>query len=298
MSHTQIQKDKSFTALTSFAWLSIGAAVSTLILKSGAYLLTGSVGLLSDAAESIVNLAGAAIALGMLTIAARPPDRDHLYGHNKAEYFASSLEGILILVAAGGILWMAFDRWIHPQALESLMLGLVVTTAASLINFIVARTLISVGRKRNSITLEADGQHLMTDVWTSVGVIISITVVGITGWNLLDPLVAVLVAVNIVWTGIRLIRRSVAGFMDTAPNGMTEQIIVKIQKMKGVYDCHAVRIRPSGARWFVDLHVTMDGERTLNEAHAMTEKIEKEVKKLLPQSDVTVHVEPKEMAET
>src|SRR5687768_13638239 len=197
-------------SLTRFAWLSIGAALATITLKTAAYFLTGSVGLLSDSIESLVNLAGASMALIMLTIAARPADESHVYGHSKAEYFASITEGFLILGAAIGIISAAIDRLLHPLELEQLGLGLAVSIAASTINFIVARILMNQGRKRNSITLEADAQHLMTDVWTSAGVIGGLAIAGFTGWIILDPLVAIAVAFNIVWTGIHLVRRSVA----------------------------------------------------------------------------------------
>src|SRR3990172_8061419 len=203
-------------SLTRFAWLSIGAALATIALKSGAYWLTGSVGLLSDAIESLVNLTGAVMALGMLTIAARPADASHVYGHSKAEYFASITEGILILAAAVGIIIAAIQRLLNPHALEQVGLGLVVSISASAINFFVARKLMVEGKKRNSITLEADASHLTTDVWTSVGVIIAVGIVAFTGWLILDPLIAIAVAINIIWTGIQLVNRSVAGLMDTA----------------------------------------------------------------------------------
>jgi cation diffusion facilitator family transporter len=215
--YSDLMKNRS--SLTRFAWLSIGAAFATIALKSGAYYLTGSVGLLSDAIESLVNLAGAVMALIMLIIAARPADQDHVYGHSKAEYFASVTEGILILGAAAGIISAAVQRLLHPKEIEQLGLGLVVSVAASLINFVVARILLKAGKERRSISLEADARHLMTDVWTSAGVIGGVAIAGLTGWETLDPVVAIIVALNIIWTGIQLVRRSVSGLMDEALPG-------------------------------------------------------------------------------
>ncbi len=211
---------KSFTtnrlALTRFAWLSVAAAIFTIALKGIAYFLTGSVGLLSDALESIVNLVGAIMALSMLTIAARPADEDHAYGHSKAEYFSSGVEGMLILLAALVIGITAIPRLINPKPLEQIGLGLGVSVVASLVNFFVARTLSRAGKQHNSITLEADAKHLMTDVWTSGGVLFGVGIVAVTGWERLDPIVAILVAINIVWSGVKIVRKSASGLMDTA----------------------------------------------------------------------------------
>ena len=191
--HSDLAKNRA--SLTRFAWLSIAAAVVTITLKSGAYLLTDSVGLLSDALESLVNLAGAVMALLMLSIAARPPDESHGYGHSKAEYFASATEGILVLGAAIGIISAAINRLLQPSGIGQLGLGLGVSVTASAINLIVARVLLREGQARRSITLEADAHHLMTDVWTSAGVIGGVGIAGLTGWHILDPLVAIVVAV-------------------------------------------------------------------------------------------------------
>src|SRR5260221_5116448 len=204
--HNDLMQNRA--SLTCFAWLSIAAAFATIILKAGAYYLTGSVGLLSDAIESFVNLAGAIMALLMLIIAARPADEDHVYGHSKAEYFASVTEGVLILGAALGIIITAVQRLLHPKGIEELGLGLVVSIAASLINFVVSRILLKAGKERQSISLEADARHLMTDVMTSVGVIGGVAIAGITSWNILDPLIAIRVSVNIILTGLLLLRRS------------------------------------------------------------------------------------------
>src|SRR5215510_12555465 len=178
--HSDLMQNRA--SLTRFAWLSIGAAIATITLKGGAYFLTGSVGLLSDALESFVNLAGGVMALVMLTVAARPADESHVYGHSKAEYFASLFEGLLILGAAAGIIITAIERLLAPRPLEQLGLGLTVSVVASLINLGTARILMKEGKKRKSITLEADAQHLMTDVWTSVGIIAGLIIVGITSW--------------------------------------------------------------------------------------------------------------------
>ncbi len=293
--HTDVVKNHA--PLTSFAWLSIAAAITTIALKTGAYLLTGSVGLLSDAMESLVNLAGAIMALGMLTIAARPADETHVYGHSKAEYFASVTEGLLILGAAAGIISAAISRLLQPHELEKLGLGLGVSIAASIVNFIVARILLREGKARRSITLEADANHLMTDVWTSIGVIGGVAVAGFTGWSILDPLVAIIVALNIVWTGVRLVGRSVSGLMDTAlpasERVLIEAVMEKYHK-KGV-SFHALRTRQAAARQFISVHVLVPGKWTVHDAHHVAEDFESDVREALG-SAVTVftHIEPVE----
>jgi cation diffusion facilitator family transporter len=293
--HTDLMKNRK--SLAGYAWLSIGAAIATISLKTGAYYLTGSVGLLSDAIESFVNLAGAVMALVMLIIAARPADNEHVYGHSKAEYFASITEGILIFGAAVGIITTAVQRLLHPQVLEQLGFGLVVSVAASLINLGVARVLISAGKKRRSISLEADGHHLLTDVWTSVGVIGGVAVAGVTGWGILDPLVAILVALNIIWTGFQLVRRSISGLMDEAltedEQQKIESVMVKFRE-KGV-SFHALRTRQAAARRFVSVHVLVPGEWTVHDSHHIAEDFENEVRAILG-GVVTVftHLEPVE----
>ena len=280
--------------LTRFAWMSIWAAVLTIGLKSGAYLLTGSVGLLSDAMESGVNLVAAIMALGMLTIAARPEDEGHMYGHGKAEYFSSLVEGILILVASGGIIFTAIQRLIHPKELEQVGLGLVISGFASLINLAVARILLRVGKKNDSITLEADAHHLMTDVWTSVGVVAAIGVVALTGWTVLDPIIAIAVGLNITWTAYRLVSRSVSGLMDASlPPAETKLIdeVVAMYKQKGV-NFHALRTRQSSSRRFVTVHVLVPGEWTVHDAHHIAEDFEGDVRRVLPESIVVTHLEP------
>jgi cation diffusion facilitator family transporter len=283
-------------SLTRYAWLSIAAALATIALKSTAYLLTGSVGLLSDAIESIVNLVGAGMALGMLTIAARPPDESHMYGHSKAEYFASNLEGVLILIAAGGIISAAVGRLVHPHPLQELGLGLAVSAAAAAINFAASRALMAAGRKRNSITLEADAQHLMTDVWTSLGVIGGIALVALTGWNVLDPIVGLLVGMNIIWTGLRLVGRSVAGLMDASLSAEEQQAIDKVMtkyRKKGL-EFHALRTRQAAARRFVSVHMLVPGAWTVHDAHHVAENFERDIRSALGAATVFTHLEPVE----
>jgi cation diffusion facilitator family transporter len=284
-------------SLTKFAWLSIGAAVATILLKTTAYFLTGSVGLLSDAIESLVNLAGAFMALIMLVIAARPADESHVYGHSKAEYFASVTEGVLIFGAAIGIMVTAVQRLLVPRPLEQLGIGLAISVAASVINFIVARILLNAGRKRRSITLEADAYHLMTDVWTSVGVIGGVAVAGFTGLDVLDPIVAILVALNIIWTGFRLIRRSVMGLMDAAlPDNeqrLIREVMEKYQK-RGV-NFHALRTRQAAARRFISVHVLVPGDTTVHDAHHIVEEFEDDIRSALGGAvTVFTHLEPAE----
>ena len=284
----------SRSSLTRYAWLSIAAAVTTMALKGVAYWLTGSVGLLSDAVESIVNLIGAGIALAMLTIAARPADEDHAYGHSKAEYFASGAEGILILIAAISIGVAAGSRLIHPQPLEQASAGLVVSTAASLINFFVARILLRAGRKHNSITLEADARHLMTDVWTSAAVIGAIMAVALTGWQILDPLIALAVAVNIVWSGYHLIQRSTSGLMDSAlpPEELAEVMrILETYAQQGLQH-HALRTRQAASRRFVSVHVLVPGFWTVDAGHVLLEQLEADIRAAMPEVTITTHLEP------
>lgn len=281
------------TPLTHFAWLSVAAAIVTIALKTIAYLLTGSVGLLSDALESIVNLVGAIMALAMLTIAARPADEDHAYGHNKAEYFSSGVEGMLILVAALGIVVMAVPRFITPRPLEQIGLGLAISVAASLVNLFVALVLLRAGKKYNSITLEADAQHLMTDVWTSAGVLAGVGAVAFTGWERLDPIVAILVAGNIVWSGIRIVRKSIWGLMDTALPAKDQNTIQKVLESythNGV-QYHALRTRQSGARQFVSVHVLVPGMWTVQRSHQLLESIEADIRHTLPDVILFTHLE-------
>ncbi len=279
--------------LTRYAWLSIGAAILTIGLKTGAYLLTGSVGLLSDALESLVNLIGAAVALVMLAVAASPPDEEHSYGHTKAEYFSSGVEGTLIVVAALSIGAAAWDRLLNPQPIEQVGLGLAVSVAASAINLGVARILLRAGRLYNSIALEADGRHLMTDVWTSVGVVIGVAAVALTGWHRLDPIVALIVAANIIWVGWKLLKRTAAGLMDTAlpPEDRDRiQAILTRYETEGI-QFHALRTRQSGARGFVSLHVLVPGHWTVHRGHQLLEQIEREIRQAFANVTVFTHLE-------
>ena len=280
--------------LTSFAWLSIIAALATIALKAVAYWLTGSVGLLSDALESLVNLGAALMALWMLTVAVRPPDETHAYGYGKAEYFASGVEGALILLAAGSIVWTAVPRLLHPQPLEQIGSGVAAAAIAAVINFAVARLLINAGQKFRSITLEADAHHLMTDVWTTAGVVLSVILVGVTGWNRLDAIIALLVAANIVWTGARLLRRSVLGLMDTTlpldDRNAIQQVLERYVAQGMQY--HALRTRQAGARSFISLHVLVPGEWTVQCGHDLLEQLEAELRGAVPGASVFTHLEP------
>lgn len=281
-------------SLSRYAWLSIAAALSTILLKGTAWWLTGSVGLLSDAIESFVNLAGALMALAMLTLAAMPADEKHAYGHNKAEYFSSAFEGFLILLAAFSIGYTAILRLLNPLPLEAVGAGLAVSVVASIINLLTAKTLMAVGRQHNSITLEADAHHLMTDVWTSVGVIGGVGLVWLTGWLWLDPAIAILVALNIVWTGWQLMQRSASGLMDAAipAEQLAALEALLVQHRADGLDFHALRTRQSGSRAFVTLHLLVPGEWTVKEGHDWAERIEQEICTLLPRSHVTTHLEP------
>ena len=281
-------------SLKRFAWLSIAAAVTTILLKTLAWWLTGSVGMLSDALESVVNLAGAMMALAMITIAELPADDRHTYGHGKAEYFSGGFEGLLIVLAAIGIGGAAIDRLLHPQQLEQLGLGLAVSVAASLINLMVARILLSAGRQHRSLTLESDAHHLMTDVWTSVGVIAGISAVALTGWLWLDPLMALLFAANIAWMGWNLLRRSARGLMDFAlPDDEHALVLAVLERYRAQgIDFHALRTRESGARRFVELHLLVPGEWTIHQGHALAEQVELDIRNTLSHTTVLTHLEP------
>jgi cation diffusion facilitator family transporter len=283
--------------LSRYAWLSIAAATATIALKAGAYFYTGSVGLLSDALESLINLAAAIVALVMIKIAAQPPDEDHAFGHDKAEYFASGIEGTLIFFAAVAIIYTSVPRILAPQPIENLGIGLVISLVATVINLFVGLLLIRVGKHQHSIVLEADGKHLMTDVWTSVGVLLGVVVVGLTGWLILDPIIALLVALNIIWTGYQLIQRSALGLMDTAispeTQGKIEEILngyVKNQKI----DYHALRTRQAGARKFVYVHILVPDEWTVQKGHDLIEEIENDIRSAVSDSIVFTHLEPLE----
>lgn len=279
--------------LTRFAWLSIAAALFTMGLKTTAWFVTGSVGLLSDAAESLINLAGAVMALAMLTVAARPADADHAYGHGKAEYFSSGLEGSLILVAAVGIVVAAVERLLHPQPLQQISLGVAVSAGASVVNLVVALVILRAGRRARSVTLEANAHHLLTDVWTSVGVLAGVLVVAWSGWLWLDPVVALLVAANICYTGGRIIRQAVLGLMDTALSTADQQAIQAVLKRhtRERVQFHALRTRQSGARCFISVHVLVPGDWTVQKGHDLLEEIEADLRHAVPNSTVFTHLE-------
>lgn len=280
-------------SLTRFAWLSIAAALVTIVLKAVAFWLTASVGLLSDALESIVNLVGGFVALAMLSVAARPADEDHAYGHGKAEYFASGVEGSLILVAAASIGAAAIHRLFQPQALSQVGAGMLVSAASSLVNLAVGLLLLRVGRAERSITLEANAQHLLTDVWTSVGVLVGVAGVVVTGWLWLDPVVALLVAFNIVWTGSKIVWRSIFGLMDPAlpPEERSRIEAVLDGYRTDEIQFHALRTRQGGARRFVSVHVLVPGTWTVHDGHELVERIEADIRSALPSSYVFTHLE-------
>jgi cation diffusion facilitator family transporter len=282
--------------LTRYAWISVAAAVATIGLKGGAYVLTGSVGLLSDALESLVNLLAAIVALRALAVAARPADEEHAYGHTKAEYFSSGFEGALVLVAAVLIVATAVGRILNPVPLTRLGTGITISMIASVINFGVARVLFRAAREHASIALEADAHHLMTDVWTSVGVLAGVGLVGLTGWQLLDPIVALLVAANIARVGSSLVRRSMLGLLDTAlppeVQGEIQQVLDR-HRTNGI-EFHAFRTRRSGARRFMSVHVLVPGAWTVQRGHDLLEEIEAEIRRAVPRLTVFTHLEPVE----
>ena len=284
----------SAPSLTRYAWLSMAAAILTMGLKLFAWQVTGSVGLLSDALESLVNLGGATMALLMLRLAAQPPDDEHAHGHGKAEYFSSGFEGLLIMIAGGLILWAAIPSVFNPQPLQQTSIGLLVAVLAAVVNFIVARILAGVGRKHRSITLEADSHHLMTDVWTSIGIIAGVGLVAVTGWRVLDPLIAIAVALNILWTGVRLLRESADGLMDAIWNPDDLQTLENVLKefSSDSVQFHAIRTRRAAAQRFVSFHLLVPGAWPVQQAHELAERVESRLTELLPGVTAITHIEP------
>jgi len=283
-------------SLKRYAWLSIAAALATILLKGWAWWITGSVGMLSDALESFVNLAGAMMALAMLSLAAMPADENHAHGHGKAEYFSSAFEGFLILIAAIGIGYAAIERLLNPQPLDAVGIGLAVSVAASIINLATSRILMGVGKKYKSITLEADAHHLLTDVWTSAGVIAGVALVWLTGWLWLDPVIALLVAMNIVWTGWQLLQRSAAGLMDVSipeEERMAIEAILDGYRQQGL-QFHALRTRQAGTRAFITVHLLVPGVWTIKQGHDWSERIEADIRQAVSYAHITTHLEPKE----
>ena len=298
-------------SLAKYGWLSIAAAVATIILKSYAYWLTDSVGLLSDALESLINLVAAVIVLIVLSISARPPDDNHAYGHDKIEYFSSGAEGIMILLASFSIAYTAWERLWHPEPLQQLDVGIAISVLASLINLIVARVLIGVGQRRRSITLEADGKHLMTDVWTTIGILIGVGLIaianhfeltlnlarqlGMSGWEILDPIIAIIVAIHILWAGMQLIRRTVSGLMDAAlPEEELAQIVEVLERFSRSdhITYHALRTRYAGARRFVSVHVLVPGDWSVKKGHDFLEMMEQQIMDKFDSIDIDTHLEP------
>lgn len=284
--------------LTRLMLLSVAAGVATIALKTLAWKLTGSTGLFSDALESVVNLVAALVALFVVRWATLPPDEQHMYGHEKAEYFSAGVEGGLIMVAAISIGWVAVRRLLHPVPLEDVSVGLAVSAGASLVNLLVGGALIRAGRRHRSITVEADGRHLLTDVWTSVGVVAGVAMVALTGWKWLDPLIALAVAANIVVTGVSLIRRSSGGLMDRALSQSEQSALdaaLRPYRQEEVV-FHAIRTRQAGRRSFVSMHVLVPGQWTVRRGHELLERVEADVRSALPHSSVLSHIEPIEDA--
>jgi cation diffusion facilitator family transporter len=279
-----------------YVLLSIGAAVATIALKLAAWKLTGSVGLLSDAAESVVNLVAAFVALWALSVAERPADTTHAFGYTKAEYFSSGVEGFLILAAAAGIVVAAWERWQSPRPIQDAWLGVGVSAAASAINGFVAVVLLRAGRRLRSIALTADGHHLMTDVWTSAGVVAGIALVAVTGWQRLDPLIAACVAVNIVWTGWRLVRETGLGLLDRGlpqeERKLVTEAIAPFQEQGILF--HAILSRVAGRRRFITMHVLVPGQWSVQKGHDLCEKIEAAVRDAVTEAHVITHLEPRE----
>ncbi|UTF50857.1 cation diffusion facilitator family transporter [Desulfomicrobium sp. ZS1] len=281
-----------------YAYLSIGASLLTMALKFGAFFLTGSVGLFSDAVESVVNLTAGLIALMAIILAYRPADQSHAYGHGKVEYFSSGMEGILICIAALGIAYASVQRFLHPQELHFLGTGIVVATLAGAVNFAVARIMLRAAREYDSIVLEADAKHLLTDVWTSAGLVSALVIMHFAppSWQILDPILGLIMSVNIIWTGVGLVRRSAAGLMDEGlPMDEIFLITDAIKRIGGKEaGFHALRTRKSGSVRFVDFHLLVPGSMSVQESHDLCCDIEESIKAGLPGSQTTIHVEPRE----
>ena len=283
------------STLKKFAWLSVATAIVTIVLKIAAWWVTGSVGLLSDAAESVVNLVAAVIALGAITVAERPADDDHQYGHSKAEYFSAGVEGAMIFVAAAFILVVSVERLINPEPLEALGIGLAISVGAAVINGVVGVALVRAGTGHRSPTLKADGKHLITDVITSVGVVAGLALAWATGWEVLDPIVAIGVGLNILFIGYRLVHESGMGLMDaTLPdedNRAIEEVLER-HREPGRVDFHELRTRESGRWRFVEFHALVPGQWSVERGHDLVETVEQEIHAVLPSSHITTHLEP------
>ena len=280
--------------LSRYGWLAVAAAFATILLKAGAWLVTGSVGLLADAAESLVNLVAAAVALIVLKVAARPADANHNFGHTKAEYFSAAVEGVMIFVAAISIVVFAIQRLVFPQPIESLGIGLMISVIASVLNGGVALVLLRAGKRHHSITLTADGKHLMTDVWTSVGVLVGIVLVWVSGWGWLDPVIAIAVGVNILFTGYGLVKESTEGLMDVSlPERDNERLRMILTRRAGAgIAFHQMRTRVSGARQFMDFHLLVPDDWSVKQGHDFLEDLSDEIVAEFPRMNVTGHIEP------
>jgi len=281
--------------LQRYAVLSVAAAIATISLKTWAWQATGSVGMLSDALESLINLAAALLALSMLRLAAAPPDAAHPYGRFKAEYFSSGIEGALIVFAAVSIAWAALPRLADPQPIEAPLLGIALSALASGINLGCGRMLIAAGRRLHSIALEADGHHLMSDVWTSAGIIAGVALVAATGWHILDPVMALAVAAHIVITGFLLMHRSFAGLLDAAipeaERAAIEKIFAEYRPRYGI-EFHALLTRQAGARRFISFHLLVPDNWPVDRAHRLSEEIEERIRELVPMAITLSHIEP------
>ena len=281
---------------TFYAWISVATSVVVIALKFAAYFLTGSVGLLSDAVESVVNILAALIALAVLTYASAKPDHEHNFGHEKAEYFSSGIEGALIFVAAAAIIWSSVPRLFNPQPLDQVWLGLGLSVVASIANAACALVMLRAAKAHRSITLEADARHLLTDVWTTAGVFVGVVLVQATGWLRLDPIIAIAVALQIFWTGWGLISRSFSGLMDRAVPDEDRAVIVEVLETlrRDGGDYHMLRTRVAGAKSFVDVHVLVPGKMTVQQGHDLAERLEGEIAAKLPHVEVLTHLEPLE----
>jgi cation diffusion facilitator family transporter len=281
---------------TFYAWLSLATSIVTIGLKFAAYTMTGSVGLLSDAVEAVVNIVAALVALWVLTYSGAKPDREHNFGHEKAQYFSSGIEGSLIFVAAGAIVWTAIPRLVNPQPIEQIGMGLTLSVLAAIANAACAWVMLRAARTHRSITLEADARHLLTDVWTTAGVFVGVILVFTTGWLRLDPIIALAVAIQILWTGWHLIGRSFEGLMDRAVPDEDRQVIVAVLETLRQEGCdyHRLRTRVAGPKSFVDVHVLVPGSMSVQEGHDLVERLETEIAAKLPHVEVLTHLEPLE----
>ncbi len=282
--------------LERFAWLSVATGIVVLALKLTAWQLTDSVGLLSDALESTVNIGAALVAVFALRAANRPADAEHHYGHGKAEYLSAMVEGFLILAASAAIIATAVLRLLNPKPLEDVGIGLAISVLASVLNGVVAYILIRVGRSHRSIVLVADGKHLLTDVWTSAGVVVGVAAVALTGWDRLDPLIALAVGANILWTGWGLLRQSVSGLLDERlPDKDIDEVVqVLASKESDTVHFHALQSRAAGRQRFVSFHMLVPGASSVRAAHDLAQDIEDEIEQRLPGTVVSIHIEPLE----